>query len=57
MSERFAELLPAGTARPIGAHLLKGFAQPVDLYSLFDHRTRSIAAARLVAGPAAESKL
>jgi adenylate cyclase len=37
MSRRFAELLPAGTARPAGAHLLKGFAQPVDLYALFDH--------------------
>jgi adenylate cyclase len=34
MSRRFAELLPTGTARPVGAHLLKGFAQPVDLYAL-----------------------
>ena len=37
MSRRFAELLPARTAEPIGAHLLKGFAQPVDLYALSDH--------------------
>ena len=37
MSRRFAELLPAGTAKPAGAHLLKGFAQPVDLYALSDH--------------------
>ena len=37
MSRRFAELLPTGTARPVGAHLLKGFAQPVDLYALADH--------------------
>lgn len=37
MSRRFAELLPTGTAKPVGAHLLKGFAQPVDLYALFDH--------------------
>jgi adenylate cyclase len=37
MSRRFAELLPAGTGRPVGAHLLKGFAQPVDLYALSDH--------------------
>jgi adenylate cyclase len=37
MSRRFAELLPPGTAGPVGAHLLKGFAQPVDLYALSDH--------------------
>ena len=37
MSRRFAELLPTGTAKPVGAHLLKGFAQPVDLYALSDH--------------------
>jgi adenylate cyclase len=37
MSRRFAELLPTGTARPVGAHHLKGFAQPVDLYALSDH--------------------
>ena len=37
MSRRFAELLPTGTARPVGAHLLKGFARPVDLYALSDH--------------------
>jgi adenylate cyclase len=34
MSRRFAELLRSGEAEPIGAHLLKGFAQPVDLYTL-----------------------
>jgi len=37
MSRRFAELLPTGTAKPVGAHLLKGFAQPVDVYALSDH--------------------
>ena len=37
MSRRFAELLPTRTAKPVGAHLLKGFAQPVDLYALSDH--------------------
>src|SRR6266404_5270448 len=36
MPRRFAELLPTGTAKPVGAHLLKGFAQPVDLYALSD---------------------
>jgi adenylate cyclase len=36
MSRRFAELLPSGTAKAAGAHLLKGFAQPVDLYALSD---------------------
>lgn len=37
MSRRFAELLPEKLAKPVGAHLLKGFAQPVDLYALLDH--------------------
>jgi adenylate cyclase len=41
MSGRVAELLPAGLAKPVGAHLLKGFAQPVDLYALLDHHGKS----------------
>ncbi|HTE36284.1 MAG TPA: adenylate/guanylate cyclase domain-containing protein [Reyranella sp.] len=36
MSRRFVELLPAGTGKSVGAHRLKGFAQPVDLYALSD---------------------
>jgi class 3 adenylate cyclase len=36
MSGRFVELLPTEMATPVGAHLLKGFAQPVDLYALLD---------------------
>jgi adenylate cyclase len=34
MSRRFVELLGSGEAKPVGAHRLKGFAQPVDLYTL-----------------------
>jgi adenylate cyclase len=34
MSQRFAELLPAGLAAPVGAYALKGFAQPAELYTL-----------------------
>jgi adenylate cyclase len=34
MSQRFAGLLPAGLAVPVGAYPLKGFAQPAELYTL-----------------------
>jgi adenylate cyclase len=34
MSQRFAELLRPAKAKPAGTHLLKGFAQPVDPYTL-----------------------
>jgi adenylate cyclase len=34
MSQRFAELLRPLKAKPAGTHLLKGFGQPVDLYTL-----------------------
>jgi adenylate cyclase len=34
MSQRFAELLRPLKAKPVGTHLLKGFAMPVDLYTL-----------------------
>lgn len=44
MSQRFAELLGAGKTRPAGMHLLKGFAQPVDLYTLAASSAGGIAA-------------